>query len=236
MSLRVRCGISSLAAGSRFRCACPGRRRAERRWSSCATVPSASPWESSTTKPGRSALSVPRPYSSHEPMLGRGQHRMPAVGQQQAGRVVGDFADCIERTTHRSSACRATFGIQLADLQSALAVLGLNLKRRGKQYTPTRFRCVGCSRALTESGSGCAVEFLVRFGLGSNVSICDGPPFMNRWITRLPRGVKVRLARTPSGPVAPGRCTAAEQLRRIVGQQAGRRWPMEEVTGIPSGA
>src|ERR1700736_1558340 len=39
--------------------------------------------------------------------------------------------------------------------------------------------------------------YFVSAGLGSNVSTCDGPPFMNRWITRFARGLNCgdRIAR-----------------------------------------
>ncbi len=40
---------------------------------------------------------------------------------------------------------------------------------------------------VNESGSGCPCR-LVSSGLGSNVSTCEGPPFMNRKISRLALG------------------------------------------------
>src|SRR5260370_259482 len=43
------------------------------------------PAESSTTKPGRSSVSAPRPYSAHEPMLGRPAMMEPVFMMVWAG-------------------------------------------------------------------------------------------------------------------------------------------------------
>src|SRR4051812_25220666 len=45
---------------------------------------------------------------------------------------------------------------------------------------------------LSEDG-GFWPLYLTRAGLGSNVSTCDGPPFMNRWMTRLAFALKCGL-------------------------------------------
>src|SRR4051794_25310789 len=40
-------------------------------------------------------------------------------------------------------------------------------------------------RSVRRCGMGNGLPaYLARDGLGSNVSTCDGPPFMNRWTTR----------------------------------------------------
>src|ERR1700733_11395061 len=60
----------------------------------------------------------------------------------------------------------------------------------------------------TSFGAGRPLSCVKR-GLGSNVSTCDGPPGMNRKITRLARGGKCG-ARGASGPGAsPGDCATA---------------------------
>src|SRR5436189_6084048 len=43
---------------------------------------------------------------------------------------------------------------------------------------------VGRSVGSVPPGSGLPA-YLLRAGFGSNVSTCEGPPFMNRWMTRL---------------------------------------------------
>src|SRR5882757_9292394 len=45
--------------------------------------------------------------------------------------------------------------------------------------------------------SGCFPSNLSSPGLGSNVSTCEGPPFMNRKMTRLARGAKCANGATP---------------------------------------
>ena len=82
---------------------------------------------------------------------------------------------------------------ELADLDAALAVLR-NLN--GEAMTPPlrlplgvdqRWRAAPCRRTCS------------RAGLGSKVSTCDGPPFMNRKMTRLARAREVRAACGASG-------------------------------------
>ena len=73
---------------------------------------------------------------------------------------------------------------ELADLDAALAVL-VELERRGKG---------GAGFALGRQvppGSSLPA-YLSSIGLGSNVSTCDGPPFMKRWMTPLGLGGEVR--------------------------------------------
>ena len=51
-------------------------------------------------------------------------------------------------------------------------------------------------RSVGRFGVGSGLPgYLVRSGLGSNVSTCDGPPFMKRWMTRLALAGEVRLLR-----------------------------------------
>src|SRR6478609_8591815 len=57
-----------------------------------------------TTKPGRFWFSAPRPYSSHEPKLGRIGCVSPEVIISSEGSWLGTLV-YIERRTHSSSAC-----------------------------------------------------------------------------------------------------------------------------------
>src|SRR5205807_734113 len=51
---------------------------------------------------------------------------------------------------------------------------------------------------LYKSPVGCCPSYFASAGFGSNVSTCDGPPFMNRKITRFARGANCGI-----GPLAP---------------------------------
>src|SRR5258707_15397704 len=62
-----------------------------------------------TTNPGRFWLTVPRPYRSHDPMLGRTGWVSPQVIINSDGSWLGKLV-CIDRITHRSSAWRAMWG------------------------------------------------------------------------------------------------------------------------------
>ena len=91
---------------------------------------------------------------------------------------------CIERMTQMSSMHPADVREQLADLDAALAVLG-ELERRRQQ-----------AAALGAFGRRPAPRarwplYFSRAGLGSKVSTCDGPPFMNRKMTRLAFGANI---------------------------------------------
>ena len=88
----------------------------------------------------------------------------------------------IERITQRLSACFATFGNSSLTSRPDCPCCA-NLNGEAKMF-PARALCTGCRRSLIESGSGLPSSF-VSCGFGSKVSICDGPPFMNRWMTRL---------------------------------------------------
>ena len=84
-----------------------------------------------------------------------------------------------------SSMQPADLGEQLADLDAALAVRR-ERERRGHQAA-LRLRPLG-SDAM--AGRLLAVRTSSSTGLGSNVSTCDGPPFMNRKMTRFARAGK----------------------------------------------
>src|SRR3954451_23772308 len=66
-------------------------------------------WSHITTNPGRLSHSLPRPYVTHDPMLGRPGKRKPVFIWNRAGAWLFD-SQCIERMTHSSSAHLATSG------------------------------------------------------------------------------------------------------------------------------
>jgi hypothetical protein len=59
-------------------------------------------------KPGRFWFSLPRPYVTHEPIDGRGSRASPQFMSISDGSWLGTSA-CMERMTHRSSACFAVW-------------------------------------------------------------------------------------------------------------------------------
>ena len=110
-------------------------------------------------------------------MLGRISRASPQFISISDGSWLGTSA-CIERMTQMSSMHAADVREELADLDAALAVL-LELERRREGGAGLAFGAqVGRRQRL-------AGVLLARAGLGSKVSTCDGPPFMNRWMTRL---------------------------------------------------
>ena len=120
---------------------------------------------------GAQAVGEPRAHA------GADQPGVAAVHQQQRRLVVrhvgvhrADDADVVDATRRRAAK-------MLADFDAALAVL-LELERRGK-------RGAGLALGRQVADRQRLAGVLVERGLGSNVSTCDGPPFMNRWMTRL---------------------------------------------------
>src|SRR6185436_6031181 len=127
-------------------------------------------------KPGRFWFSVPRPYVSHEPMLGRDGRGSPQFISSSDGSWLGSSA-CIPRITQRSSTDWARLG------KSSLTSIPLwpyflNLKLEGNATLPFVLPPFWNSdgRALPDRRSSA--------GFGSNVSTCEGPPLAKMWITR----------------------------------------------------
>src|SRR5262245_22615646 len=111
-------------------------------------------------------------------MLGRIGCVSPQVIMSSDGSWLGTLV-CIERMTHRSSAWRARCGnSSLISIPLRPCLLNLN----GDWSSAPVFRSV----FRTPPGGICPLRF-VNSGFGSKVSTCDGPPFMNRWMTRLAR-------------------------------------------------
>src|ERR1700751_4757633 len=108
-------------------------------------------------------------------MLGRISRASPQFISMSDGSWLGTWA-CMERMTAISSIDEATFG------KSSLASMPLwpnfeNLKGEGKA-APVR-------RSVGRFGVGKGLPaYRASIGLGSKVSTWEGPPFMNRWITR----------------------------------------------------
>ena len=89
---------------------------------------------------------------------------------------------CIERMTQMSSMQLPTCGNNsLTSIPESPYFLNLN----GDLSSPVVLRSV-----LRSAAGGRLPLYFSSAGLGSNVSTCDGPPFMNKWITCLARGAK----------------------------------------------
>src|SRR6516164_2005705 len=84
----------------------------------------------------------------------------------------------IERITHRSSTHEATVGNSSLTSIPAFPCF-LNLNGDGRLLTVRVRTSLGCS-----NGNGLPTKS-ASFGLGSNRSTCDGPPDMNKKMTRL---------------------------------------------------
>ena len=95
------------------------------------------------------------------------------------------FEQCIERMIVRSSTMPAICG-KISLTQAPLSPCRLNAKGEPMRLPPRR----GNETTLGPAkGSGFPVSRF-RTGLGSNVSICEGPPNMKSMMTRLARGAK----------------------------------------------
>ena len=108
---------------------------------------------------------------------------------------------------------------QLADFDAALAVLA-ELPGRLQQVA-------GLGELHARLGERQRLAVVARSsGLESNVSTCDGPPFMNRKITRFARGAKCGLRRGQriARPiVARGGFLAQQRGQRQVAESQSRR-------------
>src|SRR5579872_1949849 len=125
-----------------------------------------------TTYPGRFWFSEPRPYVSHDPRLGRVGCVSPEFIIRNDGSWLGRFV-CIERITHRSSMQRLKCGNSSLTSIPELPCFE-NLKGEGISV-PFVLRIV-----FTSSAGGAWPACVWSAGFGSNVSTCEGPPFMNR--------------------------------------------------------
>src|SRR5713226_1055877 len=113
-------------------------------------------------------------------MLGRTGCISPHVIIKSDGSWLGTLV-YIERITHRSSAH--------SEMRGKISLIGSpdwphRLKRNGDIISPP------VRRSVLRTLEGVCPLYRARAGLGSNVSTCDGPPFMKTWMMRLARGRK----------------------------------------------
>src|SRR5579883_265345 len=110
-------------------------------------------------------------------MLGRCKRPSPQFISISDGSWLGTSAT-IERITHRSSMCAAA--VRAKSSLTAMPLWPYCRKAKGDPRAAPVFRSVrrlGFGRFLP--------WYFASIGLGSKVSTCDGPPFMNRWTTCL---------------------------------------------------
>src|SRR5579883_123150 len=124
-----------------------------------------------TMKPGRLRFSLPRPYVTQLPRLGRGRRPSPQFMSNSDGSWLGTSA-YIDRITHISSMCRAVLAkISLTSIPDWPYFANL--------YGD--FIAAPVLRSVRRLPVGIGLPwYLVSAGLGSKVSTCDGPPFMNK--------------------------------------------------------
>src|SRR5262245_10116737 len=130
-----------------------------------------------TTNPGSESVSAPSPYQHHDPIDGRPLIVVPVFMKVCAGSwlMASVF---IDRMTHRSSATSARCG-KMEDTSSPDLPHFLNSCCGPRQLSLAPWSwAIGCPLVI-DSGIGWPV-ILVRVGLGSRVSRCDGPPAMYR--------------------------------------------------------
>ena len=112
---------------------------------------------------------------TQEPKLGRTWRTSPQFISISDGSWLGMSA-CIERTMQRSSTHSPTFEkISLTSVPLWPNFRNLNGEGNAAPVRRSVFSVMGIGLPA----------YLASDGLGSNVSTCDAPPFMNRWMTRL---------------------------------------------------
>ena len=152
------------------------------------------PSEVSTTKPGNSSASLPRPYVSHAPMLGRPGMVEPVLKKQCAGSwLIASVV--IERMNAMSSATEPMSG-NSSQISAPHWPNFLKPHCGPKQFSGLPCNCASCCPAVMLSGIGLPC-ISASFGLWSNVSRCDGPPAIVSQITRFAFGGKCGAAKMP---------------------------------------
>ena len=137
-------------------------------------------------------------------MLGRVGCVSPEFIMSREGSWLGTLV-CIDRTTHSLSACLAISGNRSLTSMPLLPCLA-NLN--GDIIRPRVPRSV-----LRPAAEGFLPLCLARAGLGSKVSTCDGPPFMNRWMMRLALGAKCERFGARGLAAALASCSASRAAR-----------------------
>src|SRR5262249_37451024 len=169
-----------------------------------------------TMKPGKLWFSLPSPYVSHDPMLGRENACSPVFICRQAPLWLM-LSATIERMTHRSSTHEATCGkSSLTSVPHWPCLLNFHGDlRRLPVLVRTSF---GISK-----GSGLPLSWSRR-GLGSKVSTCDGPPDMKRKMMRLARAGYCG-GRTASGLGVAAAASSASKPARATMPKPLAKWP-----------
>src|SRR6185436_10817913 len=152
--------------------------------------------------PGRFWFSVPRPYVSQEPMLGRDWRGSPQFIRSSDGSWFGSSA-CIPRMTQRSSTDCARFG-KSSLTSMPLWPYFLNLKVEGNATLPFVLP------PFWNSEGSALPDWRSSAGLGSNVSTCEGPPLAKIWMTRFAR---------------PGKWPFLGDRGLSVGASSAKAWP-----------
>src|SRR5262249_34820691 len=144
------------------------------------------PWPNTglmVTKPGRSWFSVPSPYSSQDPRLGRLNEKTPVCNCSIAA-PWSTPSPTSDRTTQRSSAHEPTFGNRslTAIPLCPYCLYGHSgfMSPRTESSPKVRPRLNGTGFPLSRSN----------LGLGSKVSMLEGPPCINKKMTRFTLGAK----------------------------------------------
>ena len=129
---------------------------------------------------------------------------------------------CIERITQMSSIIPAVWAkSSLTSIPLWPYFLNLNGEPMAAPVLRSVGRLVGTGLPLWRSS----------IGLGSNVSTCDGPPFMNRWTTRLARARSGgALGKSGLGPAIAGGAGARDRR-----PSATARGPAQQARHPPAG-
>ena len=118
-------------------------------------------------KPGRFSFSVPSPYVTHAPRLGRESRSLPQFINRMDCSWFGVLA-YIERMKHMSSTWAAVFSkISLTSMPDWPYLRNENGEPIAAPVARSVVR-LPCGKVWP--------SYLLSSGLGSNVSTCDGPP------------------------------------------------------------
>ena len=139
-------------------------------------------------------------------MLGRTKLSLPVCNLSTAPPCAG-FVPCTDCTRHRSSTQPATCG------NSSLTHAPLSPCCWNFHGERNRFPVLAnCTRGLA-NGQG-RPSSRVSSGLGSKVSRCEGPPFMNRKITRFARAAKCGAGASPAAEARAGAANCGAESAR----------------------
>ena len=136
--------------------------------------------------------------------MGRPGARAPVNSMVTAGSWLIESV-CMLRTMARSSTIRPVCG-NSSDVSTPARPCRTKPKAEPTSGMVPWRTVLAENRSCPRTDGGNSWPCIARnFGLGSNRSMCDGPPDMNRKITRRARGATWNSARAPAGPVPPAR-------------------------------